>query len=265
MAFTRAKKHLIITLECGEAKKDDLKADVNWLRNIRANVPYMAGICNNMEMDIQQREPVLLKDKPAPEYAVERVGLPDPALATISVSKYLDILEEEFNPDDKITDADADVSENIGAKATLVGTAVHSFFEKNIHDLDGAKPEEFPVSDSMKSQFLTYVKAGLAVPEYRTLVAGADDIKTEASMIFNTTDDKLLNGVIDLIVKKGNRITVLDYKTHKGSELDIETLDRYKMQVALYAHGLESIYTGCVFDCCLLVMYSTGKSELVWC
>ena len=265
VAFTRAKKHLIITLECGEAKKDDLKPDVNWLKNIRANVPYMAGICNNMEIDIQQIEPVLLKDKPAPEYAVEKVGLPDPALATISVSKYLDILEEEFNPDDKITDADADVPETTGTKATLVGTAVHSFFEKNIHDLDGSRPEEFPVSESMKSQFLTYVKAGLAVPEYRALVAGADKLMTEAAMIFHTTDDKLLNGVIDLIVRKGNTVTVLDYKTHSGSVLDIETLDRYKMQVALYAHGLESLFPGCRFECCLLVMYSTGNSELVKC
>ena len=74
-----------------------------------------------------------------------------------------------------------------------------------------------------------------------------------------------MNGVIDLIVRKGNSITVLDYKTHSGSSLDADTLERYKKQVALYAHGLKSIYPGCTFDCCLLVMYSTGASELVRC
>ena len=267
VAFTRAKIHLIITLECGGGgtKQDDSAADVNWLKNIRTNVRNMSGLCRNMEMDIQQIEPVLLKDKPVPEYAVEVVDLPRPALATDSVSKYLDLLEEELNPDDKIADPDAEVPESNGSKATQIGTLVHSFFEKNIHDLDGADPEEFPVPESIRHQFLNYVRAGLADPDYRALVAGADDVKTEKFIIFNTTDDKLLNGVIDLIVRKGNRITVLDYKTHNGSALDIATLDRYKMQVSLYAHGLESLYPGCTFDCRLLVMYSTGTSELVKC
>ena len=88
---------------------------------------------------------------------------------------------------------------------------------------------------------------------------------TEQAMIFRTPDGELLNGVIDLIVRKGNAITVLDYKTHSGSSLDDGTLARYSKQVALYAHGLASLYPDCTIDTCLLVMYSDGKSALVRC
>jgi len=132
-------------------------------------------------------------------------------------------------------------------------------------DLDAAKPEAFLISESLKSRFLTFVKAGLAVLEYRELVADADELMTESAMIFKTADDNLLNGVIDLIVRKGNHVTVLDYKTHTGESLEPETLERYKNQVALYAHGLKAIWPECTFDGCLLVMYSTGASELVHC
>jgi ATP-dependent exoDNAse (exonuclease V) beta subunit len=58
---------------------------------------------------------------------------------------------------------------------------------------------------------------------------------------------------------------VLDYKTHTGDKLEPETFARYKEQVALYTHGLKAIWPECTFDGCLLVMYSTGASQLVWC
>jgi len=265
VAFTRAKKHLVVTMQCEEFKNNVQQADANWLKNIRGNSPRMAMSCQNVKMEIQNIEPVLLKDEPVKEYAVEKENIPDPGLATVSVSKYLDMLEEKGDPDDKITDVDDQAAAVAGAKASQVGTAVHSFFEKNIRDLDAAKPEVFPVSESLKNRFLTFVKAGLAVPEYRALIAGADKLMTEAAMIFRTADDNLLNGVIDLIVRKGNQVTVLDYKTHSGSALEADTLERYRNQVALYAHGLKAIWPGCTFDCCLLVMYSTGTSELVRC
>ena len=263
VAFTRAKKHLVVTMQCGEFKNDMQQADANWLKNIRGNSPYMAMICRNVEMNIQEIEPVLLKDEPVKEYAVEKVEMAVPELATVSVSRYLDMLEEKGDPDDKITDADDQAASLAGAKASQVGTAVHSFFEKNVSNLDSAKPEVFPISESLKNKFLTFVKAGLGVEDYRTLVAGADELMTESAMIFNTADSKLLNGVIDLIVKKGNHVTVLDYKTHTGDKLEPETLERYRNQVALYTHGLKAIWPECTFDGCLLVMYSTGKSELV--
>ena len=263
VAFTRAKKHLVVTMQCGEFKNDK-QPDANWLKNIMGNSSNMGMICRKVEMNIQEIEPVLLKDEPVKEFVVERVKLPDPELATKSVSKYLDMKEEKGDPDDKITDADDQAASLAGAKASQVGTAVHSFFEKNVADLAAAKPEVFPISESLKSKFLTFVNAGLKVKDYRSLVAGADQLLTETAMVFKTADDKLLNGVIDLIVKKGTHVTVLDYKTHTGGKLEPETLERYKEQVALYTHGLKAIWPECTFDGCLLVMYSTGASDLVW-
>ncbi|MBR5672476.1 MAG: PD-(D/E)XK nuclease family protein, partial [Spirochaetales bacterium] len=187
------------------------------------------------------------------------------ALTTVSVSKYLDMMEEKGDPDDRITDADDQAAALSGAKASQVGTAVHSFFEKNVHNLASAEPEKFDVPQSMRSRFLAFAKAGLAVPEYQSLIAGAEVLMPETAMVFHTPEGKLLNGVIDLIVRKGNHITVLDYKTHTGDSLEPETLERYKNQVALYAQGLKAIWPECTFDGCLLVMYSTGASELVRC
>ena len=268
VAFTRAKKHLVVTMQSGKLTEDglaDVQPDVNWFKNIVGNLPYYPEIVQNPEFDISLIEPVLNKDKPALMYPVEQKEFPAPELATVSVSRHLDAMEEEYDLDDKITDADDEAPEAAGSKASEVGTAVHSFFEKNVGNLSSAKPEDFPVPESIRSRFLAFAKAGLAVPEYHALVSDAEKLIPEKAMIFRTPEGKLLNGVIDLIVKKGNSVTVLDYKTHSGSSLDDNTLERYKKQVALYAHGLKSIFPGCTFDCCLLVMYSTGKSELVWC
>lgn len=265
VAFTRAKKHLIVTMQCGTFKAEPENPDISWLKNIMGNGNDFAGQCNIMRLDLDQIEPVLIKDEKEQFAPDEMLDIKEPELATVSVSRYLDMLEEEGEPDDKITDADDQAASLAGAKASQVGTAVHSFFEKNVADLDAAKPEMFPVSESLKSKFLTFVNAGLKVKGYRALVEGADELMTESAMIFNTADDKLLNGVIDLIVKKGNHVTVLDYKTHTGDKLEPDTLARYKEQVALYTHGLKAIWPECTFDGCLLVMYSTGASKLVWC
>ena len=264
VAFTRAKKQLIVTMQCGAFKPDDETPDISWLKNIRGNMNDFADKCHIMRLELQQIEPVLLKDEKEQFAPDEMLYLPDPPLATISVSRYLDGLVEESNLDDKIIDAD-ELPESTGVKANEVGTAVHSFFEHNVRDLAKADPAQFSVPKAMHSQFMTYAAAGLADPGYRALVSGADELKTEVAMIFHTEEGKLLNGVIDLIVRKGNTVTVLDYKTHSGSALDEATLERYKRQVGLYAHGLESLYPGCKLECCLLVMYSTGKAELVKC
>ena len=263
VAFTRAKKQLIVTMQCGEFK-GSVKPDVNWLKNIRGNFQFFSDIKTYPGLDISRIEPVLIKDEKEQWYPVEKVSLPAPELATTSVSKYLDGLVEECDLDDKITDSE-DLPESTGVKANEVGTAVHSFFEHNVADLTAADPSQFAVPKAMRSQFMTYAAAGLADPGYKALVSGADELKTESAMIFHTQEGKLLNGVIDLIVRKGNIVTVLDYKTHSGSALDEATLERYKRQVGLYAHGLESLYPGCKFECYLLVMYSTGSSELVRC
>ena len=264
VAFTRAKKHLVVTMQCGEFK-GAVKSDVNWLKNIRGNLRLFPGVHIYPELDISRIEPVLKKDEPVQQFPVEVVSLPDPQLATVSVSRYLDFLEEEDDPDDKITDSEEENFESSGGKAAQIGTAVHSFFEKNVYDLSGAEPEQFTVPKTIQSQFMTYVKAGLKNSGFQNLIDGADSLVPEKAMIFHTPEGRLLNGVIDLIVRKGNTVTVLDYKTHSGSALDADTLERYKKQVSLYAHGLKTLFPGCTFDCCLLVMYSTGKSELVRC
>ena len=264
VAFTRAKKHLVVTTLRGEFK-GDINADVNWLRNIHGNIPGFPEVTKNPEIDISFIEPVLKKDEMLLKYPVDQVDMPDPELATMSVSRYLDMLGEEENPDDEISDVSDEIPESTGAKASEVGTAVHSFFEKNVHNLASADPEKFDVPQSMRSRFLVFTKAGLAVPEYQSLIAGAEVLMPETAMVFHTPEGKLLNGVIDLIVRKGNHITVLDYKTHTGDSLEAETLARYKDQVSLYAHGLKAIHPECTFDGCLLVMYSTGDSKLVRC
>ena len=266
VAFTRAKKQLIVTMQCGTFKPEAENPDISWLKNIRGNMNDFAGQCNIIRLELDQIEPILLKDEKK-QYALdEMLDLPDPELATISVSSYLDMLqEEECDLDDKITDSEEENFESSGGKAAQIGTAVHSFFEKNVHDLSGAEPEQFTVPKTIQSQFMTYVKAGLKNSGFQNLIAGADSLVPEKAMIFHTPEGKLLNGVIDLIVKKGNTVTVLDYKTHSGSALDADTLERYKKQVSLYAHGLETLFPGRTFDCRLLVMYSTGTSELVKC
>ena len=264
VAFTRAKKHLVVTMQCGEFK-GSVKSDVNWLKNIRGNFQLFHDVKTYPQLDISCIEPVLKKDEPVQLFPVEKVSMPDPELATKSVSRYLDMFQEECDLDDKIADADADVPESTGGKANEVGTAVHSFFELNVKDMASADPAQFAVPKAIQSQFRSYVESGLANKDFRTLIAGADELETETAMIFHTPEGKLLNGIIDLIVKKGNSVTVLDYKTHSGSSLDADTLERYKTQVGLYAHGLKSLYQGCTFDCCLLIMYSTGSSELVKC
>ncbi|MBQ3319511.1 MAG: UvrD-helicase domain-containing protein [Spirochaetia bacterium] len=264
VAFTRAKKKLIVTMQCGVFKDGTENADITWLKNIRGNMNDFAGQCDIMRLELDQVEPVLVK-KEKEQLVMDEVLEPVlPELATTSVSHYLDGLVEECDPDDKIVDFE-ELSESTGVKANEVGTAVHSFFERNVTDLASADPAQFDVPKAMQSQFMTFASAGLKDPGYRALVDGADTLMTEQAMIFRTPEGNLLNGVIDLIVRKGNAITVLDYKTHSGSSLDDGTLARYRNQIALYAQGLAPLYPDCTIDTCLLVMYSDGASELVRC
>ena len=218
------------------------------------------------KIPVENIEPLSGSDYAKSEYPYEMLDLRPPKLLTVSVSSYLDFLESDCEPesDYKISD-DEENAEYV--KANEVGTLVHSFFEKNIHDLHNADSERFelPKSDAVRKQFLKYVNAGLKNREFLVLVDGADALFTERAMIFRNQSGNLLNGVIDLVVKKDNTLTVLDYKTHKGSELDEAALDRYRRQVRLYAYGLSRLpeFKGFKIDCCLLLMFSDGMSKMI--
>ncbi|MCQ2603674.1 MAG: UvrD-helicase domain-containing protein [Spirochaetia bacterium] len=270
VAFTRAKKRLIVTVQKGEYKDDPGSPDVNWLKNIHGNIfcaGNFAGCCETKTVRIEEIEPLKWTDQQTETIVSDNVELPMPVLQALSVSGYLDQME----PDDENDVADGDDDRKIiSGNGNQTGTAVHSYFENNIRilknngfDISGeCAPERFPVAGSVMDRFCRFVIGGCGNDEFRQLVYEADSLKTETELFFRTSDGQLLNGIVDLILEKGNKVMVLDYKTHTGGSLDEDTMARYREQVRLYIHGLQEIYPDRQFSGALLVMYSNGKTEL---
>jgi len=58
-------------------------------------------------------------------------------------------------------------------------------------------------------------------------------------------DDYIIGGTIDLLVGENNTVQVVDFKSEKKLDVndpkDRELLDRYRRQLAVYAHIVENL------------------------
>ena len=72
---------------------------------------------------------------------------------------------------------------------------------------------------------------------------------------------EVLEGVIDLVFKDGNRWVVADYKTDSGDDPDfVERVGQYRAQVDLYAECWEQL-TGEVVGERVLLFTAQGRTE----
>lgn len=154
------------------------------------------------------------------------------------------------------------------------GTSIHNqeenkWYETNEHNLSGIFGLSLPGNFACEKHNFDLNREDAVLPEY---------------LVYFSTEDEILNmaGQIDLLIKKGNDIYILDYKTNiKGIEtkayydvrkkkkqmmhfpinnVEDSTLEHYTLQLSLYAYMLQRINPN--FDIKLLrIIHIDGEGQ----
>lgn len=194
----------------------------------------------------------------------------------IDRKKFIDILSQKFphsllakkssvtqimqeNEHYNITDLTYTKSDKNGDDDFLaIGTAYHKFME--LLDFCGRKEQMLEQIEKLKEigklnekdfEVVDTSKICDAIIKIYQLVDNGDIVSKEkqflsylkASEILDTNDNSkiLIQGVADLIIEKENEIYLIDYKTSRlKNEKDF--VDRYKLQLDLYAKAIQSFY-----------------------
>ncbi len=267
VALTRARDNLFVTLRTENYDADKPAVpDANWYKNILSNldsVPAAAEIENIHFECIATPEAEKGASRSESMPFIREEGFSD-LLEYGSVSRYLN-----GETDEEEAKAEYTGGENRDNRSNDIGTAVHSWFEKKLLEIkyDAVDPEnidskmlELPADIKKKAE--NFIRKGLMNKEYRELVRNAAGMRAEAGILFRH-EDRMLYGIMDLVVGDGREFVILDYKTHTGGRLDRETLDRYSRQVSLYAQGLAALYPGMPIRKMLLVMPTEGDAVMV--
>ena len=136
--------------------------------------------------------------------------------------------------------------------AINLGVAVHTVLQKIDYSLDSVEDVEKAVEEMRKSGFLTDEEAAV-VPCDRILDTLRSDLiktaknlpcKREQPFVMHikpegSEEKVLVQGVIDLLIDKGDSFIVADFKT--GNPDEKKMAERYAKQLDLYAEGVEKI------------------------
>jgi ATP-dependent helicase/nuclease subunit A len=107
------------------------------------------------------------------------------------------------------------------------------YVDKNILirsvDFPSEKELPLPLRESLKTHLSLFAESGLC-----RFIAASEEIRKEEPFAF-LNDDVLIRGVMDVKLRTGNSVAIIDFKTDFGEE-DIENLvKRYETQMYLYA------------------------------
>lgn len=136
--------------------------------------------------------------------------------------------------------------------AINLGVAVHTVLQKIDYFLDSAEKVENAVEEMRKSGFLTDEEAAIVPCDKIFATLTSDLIRTARELpcrreqpfvMYVKPDDGeekvLVQGVIDLLIDKGDSFVVVDFKT--GNSNEKKMAERYAKQLELYAEGVEKI------------------------
>ena len=142
--------------------------------------------------------------------------------------------------------------------STLKGIAIHTFLqyvnfnnaEKNLNfEINRLYEKGFIEKSQLKYLDKEKIKKFFNSYTYK-LIKNANYIKREkkflceidSKKIFKNIKNKkiLIQGIVDCIIKKDNKLILIDYKTDEISEKSL--ISRYKFQLLIYRYALEKIF-----------------------
>jgi ATP-dependent helicase/nuclease subunit A len=154
----------------------------------------------------------------------------------------------------------------------LRGRAIHRFLELLCKTVPATDARALParvaeelglhVKDADLQDWLTEAQTVVRDPRHRDLfdLAESDTAYNEIPIQYRIGERRVF-GIIDRLVRRGNRITVIDYKTHIAATPAAvpQLAEPYRAQLRLYAEGVRALWpdaeirTALLFTrCCLL-------------
>lgn len=167
------------------------------------------------------------------------------------------------------------MNEKASDKYALAGTFIHKCFEEIDYKTANAeirakiemKFANFDAPDEVKKIINIDSIINFVEGEVGEKLRDADEILREVPFVMKHNiagidDDIVVQGVIDLIFIKDNKINIVDYKTgHSATLSDAEILQKYGTQLNLYRRAVREIL-GREVEACFL--YFTGEGRMVF-
>jgi ATP-dependent exoDNAse (exonuclease V) beta subunit len=305
VALTRARKNLFISVLAGNFNPEKMSesrekrrmkrlvSKSDWTSNLEENAE---SVCRNAAAEGAAADTGVdwIDFRRVPEIAASscnhfirvpkrlaRPMVPSYRLRTVTE----EVSEEDGNP------AMADyrpvvlTSEVKAYESRELGTLAHRFMEMNIRtvaELARDNPGGLKklaaqgiagmtgLSGTLRETLVQMLSAALECGPFLDLVAGAEHLRSELPFLSSESSGsdgtaEVLDGVIDLLVLRGDEAVILDYKTH-GGEGPLEPVleAKYRAQVGLYARAVSRIMPGKRVRACLLVM-GADRSRMISC
>ncbi|MDX1610403.1 MAG: UvrD-helicase domain-containing protein [Halofilum sp. (in: g-proteobacteria)] len=134
------------------------------------------------------------------------------------------------------------------------GTAIHRMLDRlgrglEIESLAGVAGDGLAIDDEELQAWYREARAVVAAEPFRALFDPAcfDQAWNEVDITYRSGDGRLVTGTIDRLVKAGDRVTVIDYKTHgdaQGERVQALAAD-YAEQMEHYAAGVQTLWPDC--------------------
>lgn len=200
--------------------------------------------------------------------------VPDSNTTTIK-NTVTNILKEETDYENlNFMPKKLDASDKVPDKNVLsLGTAYHSImqnvkFNENYIELEGII-DNLVSSGKIDKNLKSSIKIEeilRAISVIKDLTEGATEVYQEKQFLLcekynkliKTTDNNtkvIVQGVIDLVIVRGDEVYLIDYKTNRGVS-DTQLTDLYRLQLELYSRAFEeatgkSVSHKCIYSFCL--------------
>lgn len=262
VAATRAKNILIIS-SC--TTKDGLSKENMWLDLINSEASKklndIEAVLANVEAKPHNKPSIEYSSIPSSDniFKQNENNLSVPIYETKNPSKLAQSNINEDSDIDKIKQKHA-LENNGDTLATITGTMAHRMMEMLV--LSKGKVAKIDaisaiINENLTTEFIDktsyfeslleniydtmtnggYPQKGKAPQDILPILLNADNCYPEVPFTYLDENNKLWNGIIDLIYEKDNKLHIIDYKTNKSDEnLD----EHYKDQLNAYINSVKA-------------------------
>jgi len=284
VALTRAKKNIFVTIQRNNIKTAGTYDATNWMRSFedqlfRNHLPDGEFGTNSFtyENDIPLKVSRLNINEIHPVSSAEVNTNKKFTIKTETVVNPL-LSKKPDHPVINVTDMVEDEKyagqlSLIGSEeALLTGNFVHKFMELYVPDIFEKITEfdkifdsfcsnyAYPVSDEIRNNSRDMIRSAITNEQFRQLFDPSAIFYKEQEFLFERTGSNdlfsreamFIDGTIDLLIIKGNKAIIVDYKTG-------ELQEHYKKQVALYSEAVKSSFSGISFT--EKYIFRIGKDE----
>lgn len=155
------------------------------------------------------------------------------------------LLKDNVDEQSKVSFFDEELSKSSAKEGTLYHLVLsHLDFSKKTEDeiksqLFAMEEKGIISNEEMETIVVEKIANFFSNPEFQNIVSNADHVFREKEFFAlnkTQTSSSVMQGIVDLLILRDNEMIVLDYKT---GNLNPQKLEKYKLQVSIYADAME--------------------------